>query len=232
MGFLKQDTPVIDFAEYGEMYEPMRALLSSSLRGPHVNFAARMSTPGGHGTENGWGDFITLTASTPQEGRVRVRAALAGHPDLIKIFTDGWRYGTSADLTSMNVETLRAMVEEFRHPDDSRLSLVGAFGYDLLFQFDPIELKLPRQGVKDLQLFLCDDIYFMDRKKETIERYQFDFTRGNDTTVGKPRTAAKVSPEGEAPATEVAARAAPAPAARASTSGQQRPRRCIQPIRP
>ena len=38
----------------------------------------------------------------------------------------------------------------------------------------------------------CDDIYFMDRKKETIERYQFDFTRGNDTTVGKPRTAAKV----------------------------------------
>ena len=105
-------TSVIDFAEYGEMYEPMRTLLASNLRGPHVSFAARLSTPGGHGTESGWGDFITLTASTPQEGRVRVRAALAGHPDLIKIFTDGWRYGTSADLTSMNVETLRAMVEE------------------------------------------------------------------------------------------------------------------------
>ncbi len=60
----------------------------------------------------------------------------------------------------------------------SRLALVGAFGYDLLFQFDPIELKLPRNGVKDLHLFLCDDIYFMDRKKEQIERFQYDFARG------------------------------------------------------
>ncbi|MFM2123972.1 MAG: hypothetical protein RL328_423 [Acidobacteriota bacterium] len=87
---------------------------------------------------------------------------------------------------------LRALIAEFTSPITDRLALIGAFGYDLLFQFDPIELKLPRQGVKDLQLFLCDDIYFMDRKKETIERYQFDFTRGNDTTVGKARTAARV----------------------------------------
>ena len=34
----------------------------------------------------------------------------------------------------------------------SRLALVGAFGYDLLFRFDPIELKLPRTGVNDLRL--------------------------------------------------------------------------------
>ena len=53
---------------------------------------------------------------------------------------------------------LRALIEEFRSPKDSRLSLVGAFGYDLLFQFDPIELRLPRTGRKDLHLFLCDDI--------------------------------------------------------------------------
>ena len=55
---------------------------------------------------------------------------------------------------------LRALVEEFRHPDDSRLSLVGAFGYDLLFQFDPIQLRLPRGDRKDLHLFFCDDIYY------------------------------------------------------------------------
>ena len=61
-------------------------------------------------------------------------------------------------------------------------ALVGAFGYDLLFQFDPIEQKLPRDGHKDLHLFLCDDIYFMDRKKEQIERYQYDFARGDVTT--------------------------------------------------
>jgi anthranilate synthase len=65
---------------------------------------------------------------------------------------------------------------------------VGAFGYDLLFQFDPIEKKLPRDGHKDLHLFLCDDIYFMDRKKEQIERYQYDFER-EISTRGLPRDA-------------------------------------------
>ena len=72
---------------------------------------------------------------------------------------------------------LRALIEEFRGEEDSRLGLVGAFGYDLLFQFEPIEKKLPRAGHKDLHLFLCDDIWFMDRKKEQIERYQYDFER-------------------------------------------------------
>ncbi len=72
---------------------------------------------------------------------------------------------------------LRALIEEFRGEEDSRLALVGAFGYDLLFQFEPIELKLPRDGHKDLHLFLCDDICFMDRKKEQIERFQYDFER-------------------------------------------------------
>src|SRR6202521_2389415 len=87
---------------------------------------------------------------------------------------------------------LRALVEEFQHPLASRLALVGAFGYDLLLQFDPITLKLPRHDVKDLHLFLCDDIYFMDRKKERIERYQFDFARGETTTRGLARTGEKL----------------------------------------
>ena len=83
---------------------------------------------------------------------------------------------------------LRALIDEFRSAEDSRLALVGAFGYDLLFQFDPIELKLPRNGHKDLHLFLCDDIYFMDRKKEQIERFQYDFARGELSTRGLART--------------------------------------------
>jgi imidazolonepropionase-like amidohydrolase len=105
-------TSVNDFAEFSEMYPPMRRLLATRIPGPHVHFAARLSTPGGHGTEGGWGDAVTLTASTPEEGRARMRQALAGHPDVIKIFTDGWRYGTAPDLTSINYATLAAMVEE------------------------------------------------------------------------------------------------------------------------
>src|SRR5215471_499483 len=82
---------------------------------------------------------------------------------------------------------LRALIEEFRGEEDSRLGLVGAFGYDLLFQFEPIDKKLPRNGHKDLQLFLCDDIWFMDRKKEQVERYRYDFAREGVTTEGLDR---------------------------------------------
>jgi anthranilate synthase len=83
---------------------------------------------------------------------------------------------------------LRTLVQELRHPDDSRLALVGAFGYDLLLQFDPIKMRLPRQDQKTLHLFLCDDIYFMDRKKEDIERFQYDFSSNELNTAGLKRT--------------------------------------------
>jgi len=88
---------------------------------------------------------------------------------------------------------LRALIEEFRHPEDSRLALVGAFGYDLLFQFDPIRLRLPREGRKDLHLFLCDDIHFMDRRKEQIERFQYDFDSGDLSTLALERSAEAVA---------------------------------------
>ncbi len=89
---------------------------------------------------------------------------------------------------------LRAIIDEFRSVRDARLALVGAFGYDLLFQFDPIQLKLPRQGQEDLHLFLCDDICFMDRKRERIERYQYDFESGDLSTVGLERGGETLSP--------------------------------------
>jgi anthranilate synthase len=95
---------------------------------------------------------------------------------------------------------LRALLAEFHDPLAGRLALVGAFGYDLLFRFDPIQTKHARSGVKDLHLFLCDDIYFMDRKKEQIERYRFDFTRGEDTTRGLPHAAQRVKKSKKKPA--------------------------------
>lgn len=89
---------------------------------------------------------------------------------------------------------LRALIEEFRGEEDSRLGLIGAFGYDLLFQFEPIEKKLPRSGHKDLHLYLCDDIWVMDRKKEQIERYRYEFTRESISTLGVARDGEKLPP--------------------------------------
>lgn len=89
---------------------------------------------------------------------------------------------------------LRALIQEFRSEQDSRLALAGAFGYDLLFQFDPIAKRLPRSGRKDLHLYLCDDICFMDRKKEQIERYQYDFDYESLSTLAMERAADPVAP--------------------------------------
>lgn len=102
---------------------------------------------------------------------------------------------------------LRTLVQEFSHPKDNRLALVGAFGYDLLFQFDPIELKLPRGEQKDLHLFLCDDIHFMDRKREVIERYEYDFTFLGQSTQGLPRETPAVPQPAAPPAAPAAIQA-------------------------
>lgn len=83
---------------------------------------------------------------------------------------------------------LRTLIEEFGNPEDKRLALIGAFGYDLLLQFDPIRMRLPREDHKDIYLLLCDEIHFMDRKKEIIERYRYDFSGTAGDTAGLPRT--------------------------------------------
>lgn len=82
---------------------------------------------------------------------------------------------------------LRRLIEEFQVCEDAHLALVGAFGYDLLFQFDPIPLQHPRHDQNDLHLFLCDDIFFVDRRKEVIERWQYDFDWEGISTLGFER---------------------------------------------
>jgi anthranilate synthase len=92
---------------------------------------------------------------------------------------------------------LRALIG-IRNPEDSRLALIGAWMRDLLFQFEPIEKKLPRSGHKDMHLFPGDDIYFPDRKKEQIERYQHDFEAGDGRRW--PRSYAETVPRLQSPA--------------------------------
>ncbi len=99
---------------------------------------------------------------------------------------------------------LRALIGEFQSELDSKLALVGAFGYDLLFQFDPIAQKLPRAGRhKDLHLFLCDDIYYMDRKKEQIDRFRYEFVLDDLSTAGLARTGAPAQRSPKRPDNEI-----------------------------
>jgi anthranilate synthase len=87
---------------------------------------------------------------------------------------------------------LRALTHEFKSEHDDKLAFAGAFGYDLLFQFEPIPLRLPRETRKDLQLFLCDDIIYMDRMREQIERFTYEFETADLSTRGLDRTGERI----------------------------------------
>ncbi len=100
-------TSVSDFHEQPESYLPRREWLAQ-LASPHIAFAARISTPGGHGAD--WGDqATTIWINTPEAARAAVKSLLPYKPDFIKAFADGWRYGTAADNTSMDEATLTAL---------------------------------------------------------------------------------------------------------------------------
>lgn len=106
-------TTVNDFSVSGEMIEPIREMTGpGGIVAPNLSLAIRFGVPGGHGTEAGWGDAFTLEATTPRAARAEMAKALAYRPNVIKVFADGWRYGRSLDLNSMNGPTLAAIVED------------------------------------------------------------------------------------------------------------------------
>jgi imidazolonepropionase-like amidohydrolase len=109
-------TTVNDFHQQPESFAPRRAWMEA-LVAPHVNFVARMSTPGGHGAD--WGDTNTTKwVATPDAATREVAALQQYRPDFIKVFADGWRYGAGPDNTSMNLATLTAIVTEaHRHKE-------------------------------------------------------------------------------------------------------------------
>ena len=80
---------------------------------------------------------------------------------------------------------LRAISALFQTEEDGHLGLYGAFGYDLAFQFEPIDLVLERpDDQRDLVLFLVDELLITDHYSTSAYRMVYDFTKGDLTTKG------------------------------------------------
>jgi anthranilate synthase len=76
------------------------------------------------------------------------------------------------------------------HGPDPHLGLYGAFGYDLAFQFEPVRLRHTRPaGQRDLVLHLPDQLYVLDRKRETATCYSYEFEVAGVSTEGLARGA-------------------------------------------
>jgi len=79
---------------------------------------------------------------------------------------------------------LRALVELLGCQDEY-LSMFGAFGYDLVFQFEPIEFKHDRTGAgADCHLFLADRVGAIDHQKQNAFVLSYEFGAGKKSTQG------------------------------------------------
>jgi anthranilate synthase len=82
---------------------------------------------------------------------------------------------------------VREVIDAFAG-DDEHLGLYGAFGYDLAFQFEPVRPRIHRPGgQRDLVLHVPDELFVVDRKRETAMRYSYEFTVAGASTQGLPR---------------------------------------------
>ena len=68
------------------------------------------------------------------------------------------------------------------------MGLYGAFGYDLTFSFEPIDLKQNRDPEqRDLVLYLPDSVYVIDSDKRDAWHIQYEFNVDGKSTQGLPR---------------------------------------------
>src|SRR4051812_47937500 len=84
---------------------------------------------------------------------------------------------------------IRALVQLFYSNEDDQLGLYGAFGYDLTFQFEAIQLQRPRPAdQRDLVLYLPEELIVVDHRKETAFRYQYEFMVEGTSTRARSAT--------------------------------------------
>ncbi len=83
---------------------------------------------------------------------------------------------------------LRALIDLFSSREDEHLGFYGAFGYDLVYQFEPIALKQVRAAdQRDLVLYLPDEIHITDHMRQVSEVHRYEFSADGMSSAGKGR---------------------------------------------
>ncbi|MBZ9766289.1 anthranilate synthase [Mesorhizobium sp. CA6] len=118
-----------------------------------------------------------------------------------RVFTEEERSRVPSVFT-----VLRAITALFKTAEDANLGVYGAFGYDLAFQFDPVDYKLERkESQRDLVLFLPDEILVVDHYSTKAWTDRYDYSGDGFSTEGLARdahaepfkTADRIPPRGD-----------------------------------
>ncbi|MEI9431911.1 anthranilate synthase [Mesorhizobium sp. Cs1299R1N3] len=142
------------------------------------------------------GGLAEVTIAETTKKLIRLNVAKPG-----RVFTEEERSRVPSVFT-----VLRAITALFRTAEDANLGLYGAFGYDLAFQFDPVEHTLVRkESQRDLVLFLPDEILVVDHYSAKAWTDRYDYAGEGFSTEGLPRdqiaepfkTADRIPPRGD-----------------------------------
>lgn len=142
------------------------------------------------------GELDDVTIAETSKKLIRLDVAKPG-----RVFTEEERSRVPSVFT-----VLRAITALFKTGEDANLGLYGAFGYDLAFQFDPVDYKLERQqSQRDLVLFLPDEILVVDHYSTKAWTDRYDYSGDEFSTEGLPRdeivepfkTADRIPPRGD-----------------------------------
>ncbi|RVA74339.1 anthranilate synthase, partial [Mesorhizobium sp. M7A.F.Ca.CA.001.11.2.1] len=119
-----------------------------------------------------------ITIAETSKRLIRLDVAKPG-----RVFTEEERSRVPSVFT-----VLRAITALFKTEEDANLGLYGAFGYDLAFQFDPVDYKLERKpSQRDLVLFLPDEILVVDHYSAKAWTDRYDYAGEGFSTEGLPR---------------------------------------------
>ncbi|MBD2533245.1 anthranilate synthase [Nostoc flagelliforme FACHB-838] len=93
---------------------------------------------------------------------------------------------------------VREILNIFNSPEDEHLGLYGAFGYDLVFQFEQMPKHLTRaEDQRDLVLYLPDELVIIDYYQQKAFRLQYEFATKYGSTEGLPRTGEVIDYKGK-----------------------------------
>ncbi len=102
---------------------------------------------------------------------------------------------------------LRAVSHAFQTSNENggHFGFYGAFGYDLVLEFEDINLKHQRPAnAKDCHLLLPLEIFVVDRKRETANRFSYSIKTPKGMTADLPAGGAKFNLEPAKGSEEVA----------------------------
>ncbi|MBE9167858.1 anthranilate synthase [Pleurocapsales cyanobacterium LEGE 06147] len=93
---------------------------------------------------------------------------------------------------------IREILYAFSSSEDEHLGLYGAFGYDLVFQFESMPKHLERsEEQRDLVLYLPDELIVVDYYQQRAFRLQYEFKTKHGSTSGLPRTGEVIDYKGK-----------------------------------